>query len=73
MLLKFTIKNFIEEKKLNNVSSATMERYVGTTSEFHSFCVEEQIVNVEEVSPTTIKEVFTPLPGEKKQQYCHQE
>lgn len=32
-----------------------MERYVGTTSEFHSFCLEEQIVNVEEVSPTTIK------------------
>ncbi len=43
MLLKFAIKNFIEEKKLNNVSAATMERYVGTTSEFHAFCVEEFI------------------------------
>ncbi|WP_081949443.1 phage integrase SAM-like domain-containing protein [Paenibacillus durus] len=58
MLLKFAIKNFIEEKKLNNVSAATMERYVGTTSEFHAFCVEEKIVNVEEVTTTMIKKYF---------------
>lgn len=55
MLLKFAIKDFIDDKKLNNVSRATMERYVGTTSEFHAFCVEEEVVNVEEVTATTVK------------------
>lgn len=55
MLLKFAIKSFLDEKKLNNVSPATMERYVGTTGEFHAFCVDQEIVNVEEVTPTTIK------------------
>lgn len=55
MLLKFAIKSFLDERKLNNVSPHTLDRYTRTLDEFHAFCVSEEIINVEEVMTPTVK------------------
>lgn len=65
MLLKFSIKSFIEDRQLNNISKYTLNRYTRTLNEFHHFCTGEEIVNVEEVTTPTIKKYLLYCQNEK--------
>lgn len=65
MLLKFGIKSFIEDRQLNNISKYTLDRYTRTLKEFHQFCTNEEIINVEEVTTPTIKKYLLYCQNEK--------
>jgi integrase/recombinase XerD len=45
--LKFAIKDFIEDRELKTVSPVTLTGYRRTLDEFHQYCIEKEIINVE--------------------------
>lgn len=55
MLLKFAIKDYIEEKEYNNLSQKTVDTYALTLHEFREFCGNEGVVNIEDVTPSIVK------------------
>lgn len=55
MLLKFAIRDFVEDRELRNLSPVTLTGYRRTLDEFHSFCIEKEITNVEDVTINHIK------------------
>lgn len=55
MLLKFAVKDFMDDRAFRNVSAKTLDNYRRTLGEFHSYCVENGIVNVGDVRPGTVK------------------
>ncbi|QHZ56925.1 tyrosine-type recombinase/integrase [Brevibacillus sp. NSP2.1] len=65
MLLKFAVKDFMEDRELKNISSYTLDRYTRTLNEFHEFCVKDEIVNAEQVTNNTIKKYLLYCQNEK--------
>lgn len=55
MLLKFGMKDFIEDREYKNLSSNTITSYQRTLDDFHEFCIQNDIVNVEEVNSQHVK------------------
>lgn len=55
MLLKFAIKDFIEDREYQNLSDQTIEGYKVILEQFEEFCINEKVVNVEDVRSATIK------------------
>lgn len=55
MLLKFAIKDFKEDREFKNVSAKTLQNYMETLEQFHSFCVEQEIIDVADISTRNIK------------------
>ncbi|MGR6008918.1 tyrosine-type recombinase/integrase [Bacillus sp. RIT694] len=55
MLLRFAIKEFIEEKEYANLSHRTIEVYTYTLKEFRNFCSELEIVDLRDVREATVK------------------
>lgn len=66
MLLKFAIKDFLDDREFKNLSPVTLDGYKRTLDEFLNFCVENEIVNVEDVRATTIKSYLLHCQKEKK-------
>lgn len=56
MLLKFAVKEFIEEKELANLSPHSISSYNYTLEEFHNFCIKKEVLNAEDVTVGTIKQ-----------------
>jgi integrase/recombinase XerD len=54
MLLKFSIKDFIEDREFNNLSPKTISSYNATLQEFQNY-VSEKVVDVADVTPSHIK------------------
>lgn len=55
MLLKFATKDFLDDRKFKNASIYTLKGYEMSLSEFHDYCVENEIVDVEDITPSTVK------------------
>jgi len=55
MLLKFAIKDFLDDRAFRNVSAKSLANYEGTLNEFHAYCVAAGVVNVSDVRPATVK------------------
>ncbi|KPC98694.1 Tyrosine recombinase XerC [Geobacillus sp. BCO2] len=55
MLLKFAIQDFLDDRKFKNVTPKTIETYQNILKHFLDFCNENGIVNVQDVTPNTIK------------------
>jgi len=55
LLLKFAIKDFKEDREFKNLSPKTIDGYIRTLNEFHNFCVENEIVNAEDVTASVVK------------------
>ncbi|KJB86158.1 integrase [Paenibacillus sp. E194] len=66
MLLKFAIKDYLEEKEYNNLSERTIHTYAFTLNEFQCYCGEQQIVSVEDVTTSTIKSYLLYCQKERK-------
>ncbi|QRG66008.1 tyrosine-type recombinase/integrase [Brevibacillus choshinensis] len=66
MLLKFAIKDFRDDREYKNLSSRTIENYLGNLQEFHDYCVGKSILNVTDVTQNTIKEYLLYCQREKK-------
>lgn len=65
MLLKFAIKDFMEDRELKNISTHTIDRYTRTLNEFHDFCFKDELINVEQVTNNTIKKYLLYCQNEK--------
>ena len=55
MLLKFAIQDFKEEREFKQISKATLTNYMNCLREFHNYCVEMEIVDIADVSSSTVK------------------
>lgn len=55
MLLKFAIQDFKEDREFKNVSEHTLNAYMFTLSDFHAYCANNEVINVDDITPTTIK------------------
>lgn len=65
MLLKFAIKDFMDDRAFRNVSRKSLENYEGTLNEFHAYCVESGIVNVADLRPATVKSYLLSCQRDK--------
>lgn len=55
LLLKFAIKDFLDEREFRQVSKKTLTNYQVLLKDFHSYCIENDVIDVMDVTPTTIK------------------
>lgn len=55
MLLKFAIKDYLEEKEYNNLSEQTVKTYAFTLYEFQEYCGKNGVLNVEDVTASIVK------------------
>ena len=65
MLLKFAIKDFIEDRKLKNLSKQSIKSYTNTLNQFGEFSIDNGIVNIEDVTYATIKSYLIFYKEEK--------
>lgn len=55
MLLKFAIQEFHDDRQFKNVAKQTKDTYKILLNQFLEFCNENEIVNVEDITPNIIK------------------
>lgn len=65
MLLSSCIQEFIDDRKYRNLSTKTIDGYEIVLDLFKKYCVDHQIVNVDEVTNTTIKSFLLYLQNER--------
>ncbi len=56
MLLKFTLQEFIRDKKFQNLSDKTLESYRRTLDELEKHCLDKGIMSIEELDTSMIKD-----------------
>lgn len=66
MLLKFAIKDFLEDRELKSLSPYTLAGYKRTLDEFYQFCIDKEIINIEDVTTNTIKSYLIFCQKERK-------
>lgn len=66
MLVKFAIQEFLEEKEFLNLSDKTIIAYKLALREFHTFLIEQEIVDVTEVSNATVKKYLLYCKNQRK-------
>lgn len=66
VLLKFAIKDFLDDREFKNLSKHTLYRYKKILEEFQSFIVKDEIVNVENILPGSIKKYLLHCQNERK-------
>ncbi|WP_243152975.1 tyrosine-type recombinase/integrase [Sporotomaculum syntrophicum] len=64
--MKFAIKDFIDDREFKNLSPVSIENYNRTLNEFHDFCVEQEIVDVKDVTPNIIKKYLMYCQKQRK-------
>ncbi|MBA9088043.1 integrase/recombinase XerD [Fontibacillus solani] len=64
MLIKFAVQDFLEDKKYKNLSTKTIEGYKRSLNMFHEYCVKQEVLNVEDIRPMTIKSFLIHLEAE---------
>ena len=55
MLLKFVIKDFLDDRRFNNLSKQSISSYENTLNDFHAFCVLQEGVNIEDITADITK------------------
>ncbi|MEW9674145.1 tyrosine-type recombinase/integrase [Ammoniphilus sp. 3BR4] len=55
MLLKFAVKDFLDDREFKNVSPQTIANYRNTLNDFHNYCVEKEIVDTSDITASIIK------------------
>jgi integrase/recombinase XerD len=66
LLLKYAIKDFLEDQKFKNLSKYTLENYSLNLKEFQEFCTNHQIVDTSDIQPTLVKDYFHYIKNEKQ-------
>jgi len=61
LLLKFTVKDFLDDRKINNCSPKTITSYYNSLKQFQEFRMTRDIVNVENISSATVKTYHTTV------------
>ncbi|WP_338592045.1 site-specific integrase [Paenibacillus sp. Y5S-9] len=55
MLLKFTFQDFLDDRKFKNTTKVNIRNYQTMLGEFFDYCNENQIMNVEDITSSTIR------------------
>jgi integrase/recombinase XerD len=55
LLIKFAIKDFLDEREFRQVSKNTLTNYQVLLKDFHTYCIENEVIDVMDVTPKTIK------------------
>ncbi|WP_078408719.1 tyrosine-type recombinase/integrase [Priestia abyssalis] len=55
MLLKFAVQDFLDDREFKNLSPTTISSYKEILKQFQSFCNDNEIVNVQDITPNVIK------------------
>lgn len=66
MLFKFALQEFKDEKEFQNLSERTIEAYMITLKEFHEYCIERDIVDVDEVTTNFVKKYLLYCKKERE-------
>ncbi|MDD3890173.1 MAG: phage integrase SAM-like domain-containing protein [Syntrophomonadaceae bacterium] len=64
-MIKFAIKEFLEEKKFKNVSLKTLQNYSETLTMFHTFCIKNEIVDLSDATQSIIKSYLRYCKNER--------
>lgn len=65
MLMKFAVKDFLDDREFKNISPATMIRYKTQLGEIQDYFAKEEVVNVEEVTPSLLKQYLLHCQNER--------
>lgn len=55
LLLKFAIKDFLDDRRFTNLSKQSISSYENTLNDFHDYCVQREAVNIEDVTSNFVK------------------
>lgn len=55
MLLRFAVKDFLDDREWKNLSSASIKSYEFTLKEFQNYCSDHEIIDLANVLPDTVK------------------
>jgi integrase/recombinase XerD len=55
LLIKFAIKDFLDDRKFSNLSKQSISSYENTLNDFHSFCIQREVTNIEDVTANITK------------------
>ncbi|MGJ9383877.1 phage integrase SAM-like domain-containing protein [Salipaludibacillus sp. CF4.18] len=58
MLLKFAVEDFLNDREFKNVTKSTLDGYMVMMRELFNYLSEQGVVNVEDVTPNTMKKYF---------------
>lgn len=66
MLLKFALKEFKDDREYRNISPRTLDNYMAILNEFHNYCIEQEIVNLEDVTQSLVKSYLVYCGRQRK-------
>lgn len=55
MLIKFAVKEFIDDRKFKNLSSKSITAYNNTLEQYCNYAIENECVNIEDTTPSFVK------------------
>lgn len=55
MLLKYAIKEFLDEKRFKNVSPKTLSNYKHTLEQFYTYALENEKIDLTDITQNTIE------------------
>ncbi len=56
MLLKFAFQDFLEGRRVKNTTKTNIRNYQTMLGEFINYCIENEVVNVEDINYIHIKQ-----------------
>ncbi|MFD1357348.1 tyrosine-type recombinase/integrase [Fictibacillus halophilus] len=56
MLIKFAVQDFYEDREFKNLSPKTITAYKDILSQFFGFCLEQEVLNVQDITVNTVKQ-----------------
>lgn len=65
LLLKYAVKEFQEDREFKQIAKATMTNYMGCLKEFHQYCLDNEIVDLIEITPQVVKQYLAYEQKEK--------
>lgn len=66
MLLKFALKEFQSDREYRNISPKTIKMYMEALNQFHDYCTDNEIVNLEDCTMSLVKQYLIYCSKERK-------
>ncbi|PEA82459.1 tyrosine-type recombinase/integrase [Bacillus pseudomycoides] len=66
MLLKFAIKDYLDEKEFVNLAPRTIKAYGDTLIEFQAFCSDRELIDTEDIRESTLKSYLVYCQKERQ-------
>lgn len=66
LLLKYAIKEFLDDRDFNNLSPRTINAYSMNLEKFHGYCVTKEVVDLSDITSSLFKEYLLYCKNELK-------